>query len=139
MILIVLMAAAGLAGCVGDEDEETTDSGSTMDASDGGYTYASNVDNHRSLMKDLCDIKTAASAFDFATAKDIYKTVRMLRRAMAPSELLLGLLPLRAKHTATMTITVKQARSMHTSLQPLTELVTLLEPLTLSDTRELQN
>ena len=24
MILIVLMAAAGLAGCVGDEDEETT-------------------------------------------------------------------------------------------------------------------
>ena len=39
MILIVLMAAAGLAGCVGDEDEETTDSGSTMDASDGGYTY----------------------------------------------------------------------------------------------------
>ena len=73
MILIVLMAAAGLAGCVGDEDEETTDSGSTMDASDGGYTYASNVDNHRSLMKDLCDIKTAASAFDFATAKDIYQ------------------------------------------------------------------
>ena len=73
MILIVLMAAAGLAGCIGDDDEEKTDSGSTMDASDGGYTYASNVDNHRSLMKDLCDIKTAASSYDWATAKDIYQ------------------------------------------------------------------
>ncbi len=70
LILIALMAAAGLAGCVGDDDESSE---STMDASDGGYTYASNVDNHRSLMKDLCDIKTAASEFDWATAKDIYQ------------------------------------------------------------------
>ena len=69
MILIVLMAAAGLAGCIGDEDEKE----STMDASDGGYTYASNVDNHRSLMKDMCDIKSAASDYDWATAKDIYQ------------------------------------------------------------------
>ena len=52
MILIVLMAAAGLAGCIGDEDEKE----STMDASDGGYTYASNVDNHRSLMKDMLSL-----------------------------------------------------------------------------------
>ena len=72
MILIVLMAAAGLAGCIGDDDDEKTDA-STMDAADGGYTYASNVDNHRSLMKDLCDIKTAASSYDWATAKDIYQ------------------------------------------------------------------
>ena len=71
MILIVLMAAAGLAGCIGDDDEKTE--ASTMDAADGGYTYASNVDNHRSLMKDLCDIKTAASSYDWATAKDIYQ------------------------------------------------------------------
>ena len=71
MILIVLMAAAGLAGCIGDDDEKTETS--TMDAADGGYTYASNVDNHRSLMKDLCDIKTAASSYDWATAKDIYQ------------------------------------------------------------------
>jgi len=72
LLLIVLMATAGLAGCIGDEEDkdETTVS---MDASDGGYTYASDVDNHRSLMKDLCDIKTAASAFDWATAKDIYQ------------------------------------------------------------------
>ena len=71
MILIVLMAAAGLAGCIGDDDEKTE--ASTMDAADGGYTYASNVDNHRSLMKDLCDIKTAASSYDWTTAKDIYQ------------------------------------------------------------------
>ena len=71
MILIVLMAAAGLAGCIGDDDEKTEES--TMDDADGGYTYASNVDNHRSLMKDLCDIKTAASSYDWATAKDIYQ------------------------------------------------------------------
>ena len=73
LLLIVLMATAGLAGCIGDEDEEKEETTVSMDASDGGYTYASNVDNHRSLMKDLCDIKTAASAFDWATAKDIYQ------------------------------------------------------------------
>ena len=68
MILIVLMAAAGLAGCVGDDDDDET-------ITEGGYTYASNVDNHRALMADLCDIKAAASSdggYDFATAKDIY-------------------------------------------------------------------
>ena len=70
LLLIALMAVSGLAGCLGTDDDEETES--TMDASDGGYTYASNVDNHRSLMKDLCDIKTAASAFDWTTAKDIY-------------------------------------------------------------------
>ena len=70
LLLIALMAVSGLAGCLGTDDDEETES--TMDAADGGYTYASNVDNHRSLMKDLCDIKTAASAYDWTTAKDIY-------------------------------------------------------------------
>jgi hypothetical protein len=79
LLLIALMAVSGLAGCLASEDEdETTDAADAvvaMDAEDGGYTYASNVDNHRSLMKDLCDMKTAASSdggYDFATAKDIY-------------------------------------------------------------------
>ena len=70
LLLIALMAVSGLAGCLGTDDDEETES--TMDASDGGYIYASDVDNHRSLMKDLCDIKTAASAYDWTTAKDIY-------------------------------------------------------------------
>jgi len=72
LLLIALMAVSGLAGCLGTDDDEDDDTASTMDAADGGYTYASNVDNHRSLMKDLCDIKTAASAYDWTTAKDIY-------------------------------------------------------------------
>ncbi len=72
LLLIALMAVSGLAGCLGTDDDEDDETASTMDAADGGYTYASNVDNHRSLMKDLCDIKTAASAYDWTTAKDIY-------------------------------------------------------------------
>ena len=66
--MMLLMCCAALAGCL-DSDEETTEEETTeevdetpawLDASDAGYTYASNVDNHRSLMKDLCDIKSAA-------------------------------------------------------------------------------
>ena len=78
LLLIALMAVSGLAGCLASEEDETTDAADAadaMDAEDGGYTYASNVDNHRSLMKDLCDMKTAASSdggYDFAEAKNIY-------------------------------------------------------------------
>ena len=43
-----------------------------MDAEDGGYTYASNVDNHRSLMADMCDIKTHAANGEWTAAKGIY-------------------------------------------------------------------
>jgi len=46
---------------------------STMDSEDGGYTYASNVDNHRSLMADMCDIKTYASNAQWTAAKDVYQ------------------------------------------------------------------
>ncbi len=81
--MMLLMCCAALAGCL-DSDEETTEEETTeevdetpawLDASDAGYTYASNVDNHRSLMKDLCDIKSAASSdggYNFTGAKDIY-------------------------------------------------------------------
>ena len=43
-----------------------------MDSEDGGYTYASNVDNHRSLMADMCDIKAHANAGEWTAAKGIY-------------------------------------------------------------------
>ena len=43
-----------------------------MDGEDGGYTYASNVDNHRSLMADMCDIKAHANAGEWTAAKGIY-------------------------------------------------------------------
>ena len=83
ILMMLLMCCAALAGCL-DSDEETTEEETTeevdetpawLDASDAGYTYASNVDNHRSLMKDLCDIKSAASSdggYNFTGAKDIY-------------------------------------------------------------------
>ncbi len=44
-----------------------------MDAEDGGYTYASNVDNHRSLMADMCDIKAHAAAGEWTAAKGVYQ------------------------------------------------------------------
>ena len=73
MTLALLMMVSALAGCIGGDDaEDAAEDVSTMDASDAGYTYASNVDNHRSLMKDLCDIKTAASESDWDTATMIY-------------------------------------------------------------------
>ena len=80
MLMILLMSCAAFAGCLGsDDDTESEDSTDEkpawLDASDAGYNYASNVDNHRSLMNDLCEIKAAASSdggYDFATAKDIY-------------------------------------------------------------------
>ena len=80
MLMVLLMSCAAFAGCLGsddDKDEKNSDDGKPewLDASDGGYTYASDVDNHRSLMNDLCEIKDAASSdggYDFATAKDIY-------------------------------------------------------------------
>ena len=79
MLMILLMACAAFAGCLGSDDDEEEESSDAkpewLDASDAGYTYASNVDNHRSLMNDLCEIKDAASSdggYDFTTAKDIY-------------------------------------------------------------------
>ena len=90
MLMMMLMCSAALAGCLGSDDEKKEDADDDtddvvepvvdpkpewLDESDAGYTYASNVDNHRSLMKDLCDIKAAASSdggYDFAEAKSIY-------------------------------------------------------------------
>ena len=78
MTLALLMLISAMAGCLGaDDDEDTTEeeTASTTSGTDAGYTYASDVENHRALMKDLCDIKAAASSdggYDFATAKDIY-------------------------------------------------------------------
>jgi hypothetical protein len=78
---MLLLSCAAMAGCLGTDDEEkgTDDSADEkpawLDASDAGYTYASNVDNHRSLMNDLCEIKAAASSdggYDFTGAKAIY-------------------------------------------------------------------
>ena len=80
--MMLLLSCAAMAGCLGTDDEEEKDTDDPadekpawLDASDAGYTYASDVDNHRSLMNDLCEIKDAASSdggYDFTGAKAIY-------------------------------------------------------------------
>ncbi len=81
MLMILLMSCAAFAGCLGSDDDEKESGDSAdekpawLDASDAGYTYVSDVDNHRSLMNDLCEIKDAASSdggYDFTGAKAIY-------------------------------------------------------------------
>lgn len=41
-------------------------------AGDGGYEYASNVDGHRLVVADICEIATALDEGDFETSKTIY-------------------------------------------------------------------
>ena len=65
MTMMFLLSA--LAGCTGGD--EAVD----LDDSDGGYDYASNVDNHRMLMGDVCDIKDLSGAYDWDGVKDIYE------------------------------------------------------------------
>ena len=76
LLMILLMCCAALAGCLdSDDDDDDDDTTDDTTVTDNGYTYVSDVENHRALMQDLCDIKDAASSaggYDFATAKTIY-------------------------------------------------------------------
>tara|TARA_B110000014_G_scaffold41172_1_gene27123 strand:+ start:8758 stop:9999 length:1242 start_codon:yes stop_codon:yes gene_type:complete len=65
LMMTILMMASALAGCAGEDVD--------LDAEDGGYEYASNVDNHRMLMGDVCDIKDLSGAYDWDGVKDIYE------------------------------------------------------------------
>ncbi len=65
MTMMFLLSA--LAGCTGGD--EAVD----LDDSDGGYDYASNVDNHRMLMGDVCDIKDLSGAYAWDGVMDIYE------------------------------------------------------------------
>ena len=65
MMMTLSMLAAAFAGCLSDDE-------SNFDEADGGYEYASNVDNHRMLVEDVCDIKDLAEAHDWDGVKDIY-------------------------------------------------------------------
>ena len=64
-MMTLSMLAAAFAGCLSDDE-------SNFDEADGGYEYASNVDNHRMLVEDVCDIKDLAEAHDWDGVKDIY-------------------------------------------------------------------
>lgn len=65
LMMTILMMTAALAGCAGDDDD-------SLDAEDGGYTYASGVDEHRKVVEDVCDIKDAAEAHDWAKVNEHY-------------------------------------------------------------------
>ena len=68
LILTILMIASAMAGCLGGDEADVD-----LDGGDGGYTYASNVDNHRMLMGDVCDIKDLSGAHDWEGVKAIYE------------------------------------------------------------------
>ena len=62
-MMTLSMLAAAFAGCLSDDESDVD-----LDDSDGGYEYASNVDNHRMLMGDVCDIKDLSGAYDWTGA-----------------------------------------------------------------------
>ena len=68
IMMTTTMLAAAFAGCL--SDDENVD----LDDSDGGYEYASNVDNHRMLMGDVCDIKDLSGSYDWDGVKNIYES-----------------------------------------------------------------
>jgi len=72
LTLALLMMMAAFAGCLGGDDADDHEDHVHLDTNDGGYEYASDVDNHRMLMADVCDIKTLAEAHDWAGVKEIY-------------------------------------------------------------------
>ena len=53
LMMTILMIASALAGCAGNEVDVD------LDGEDGGYEYASNVDNHR-----ICLLYTSPSPRD---------------------------------------------------------------------------
>ena len=68
LIMTTLMIASAMAGCLGEDSSDVD-----LDDADGGYEYASNVDNHRMLMGDVCDIKDLSGAYDWDGVKEIYE------------------------------------------------------------------
>tara|TARA_Y100001935_G_scaffold62460_1_gene52369 strand:- start:1227 stop:2342 length:1116 start_codon:yes stop_codon:yes gene_type:complete len=69
MFLAMLVVISAFTGCV-DDDEDTTTSDP---GEDGGYEYATNVDSHRLLVDDVCDIKALVEEFKWSEIETIYK------------------------------------------------------------------
>ena len=81
MMTLVLIGSA-IAGCAGNDVD--------LDDADGGYTYASNVDNHRMLMGDVCDIKDLSGAYDWDGVKDIYEDGKHAEKSDGSYRTLMG-------------------------------------------------
>ena len=82
MTMMFLLSA--LAGCAGG------DGAVDLDDSDGGYDYASNVDNHRMLMGDVCDIKDLSGAYDWDGVEDIYENGKYAEKSDGSYRTLMG-------------------------------------------------
>ena len=70
MFLAMLVVISAFTGCLGDDDDDTTTSNP---GEDGGYEYATNVDSHRLLVDDVCDIKALVEEFKWSEIETIYK------------------------------------------------------------------
>ena len=70
MFLAMLVVISAFTGCIGDDDDDTTTSDP---GEDGGYEYATNVDSHRLLVDDVCDIKALAEEAKWSEIETIYK------------------------------------------------------------------
>lgn len=81
MMTLVLIGSA-ISGCAGNDVD--------LDDADGGYTYASNVDNHRMLMGDVCDIKDLSGAYDWDGVKDIYEDGKYAEKSDGSYRTLMG-------------------------------------------------
>ena len=81
MMTLVLIGSA-IAGCAGDDVD--------LDEADGGYTYASNVDNHRMLMGDVCDIKDLSGEYDWNGVKDIFEDGKHAEKSDGSYRTLMG-------------------------------------------------
>ncbi len=86
LVMTILMIASAVAGCLGGDDGSDVD----LDGEDGGYTYASNVDNHRMLMGDVCDIKDLSGGYDWDGVKDIYENGEYAEKSDGSYRTLMG-------------------------------------------------
>ena len=84
IMMTMMFLLSALAGCTGGD--EAVD----LDDSDGGYDYASNVDNHRMLMGDVCDIKDLSGAYDWDGVKDIYENGEYAEKSDGSYRTLMG-------------------------------------------------
>ena len=62
------------ASASGSSSASTAAEGSTADATaaDGGYAYASNVDTHRLVVQDVCDINDIVGDYKWSEIAEIY-------------------------------------------------------------------
>tara|TARA_B100000287_G_scaffold423351_1_gene466512 strand:+ start:2445 stop:4127 length:1683 start_codon:yes stop_codon:yes gene_type:complete len=73
IIMAILTITGFLAGCIdAGSDDDSIEQISSLPASDGGYEYASNVDDQRMLIQDVCEVKQLTTTHNWTAINDIY-------------------------------------------------------------------